>query len=164
MKAYAEKNGFDFVDLEPAASEIPELIPGKEYACLIDEANGVIILCNLEVKSADFIEKLGLDSAVTVSASTDVIGTDTVLTVELDKEKKEYKFILMGDTNHDGRVNSSDALEILQHSVGSKTIEGNALKAADLTADGNINSADALNALQVSVGRCNLSDFLKKGE
>ena len=162
VKAYAEKNGFEFIDLEPAPAEFPELIAGEEYACSVDEENKVIVLCNLEVNSADFIEKLDLDSAVTVSASTDVIGTDTILTLELGKEKKEYKFIVMGDLNGDGKVNSSDALEILQHSVGSKAIEGNALTAADLTGDGNINSADALSVLQVAVGQCQLSDFLKK--
>ena len=164
VKAYAEKNGFEFVDLEPAPAEFPALTAGEDYACSVDEDNRIIVLCNLEVNSADFIEKLGMDSAVTVSASTDVIGTDTVLTLEIGMEKKEYTFIVMGDVNGDGKVNSSDALGILQHSVGAKLLENNALTAGDMTADTSINSADALSVLQVAVGQIQLSDFLKKAE
>ena len=55
-----------------------------------------------------------------------------------------------GDVNGDGKVNSSDALLVLQYSVGAtKKIDKTA---ADLNSDGNINSSDALTILQISVG------------
>lgn len=57
---------------------------------------------------------------------------------------------LVGDVNSDGKTNSSDALLILQHSVGKET--GINEKYADVNGDGKINSSDALIALQISVG------------
>lgn len=54
-----------------------------------------------------------------------------------------------GDVNNDGRVNSTDALLILQYTVGSVA---NISSSADLNGDGRINSSDALTVLQISVG------------
>lgn len=59
---------------------------------------------------------------------------------------------LRGDANADGAVNSSDALAILQFSVG-KIDEGELnWRWADLNGDGTVNSSDALRILQISVG------------
>lgn len=57
---------------------------------------------------------------------------------------------LIGDIDGNGTVNSSDALLILQYSVGQK--EPAIKTIADVNGDGAINSADALIALQISVG------------
>ena len=56
-----------------------------------------------------------------------------------------------GDVNSDGNVNSSDALAILQYSVGSNPKNFNK-NVADMNDDGKINSSDALAVLRVSVG------------
>ncbi len=56
----------------------------------------------------------------------------------------------VGDVNSDGTTNSSDALMILQYSVG-KITEINK-EYADINDDGFINSSDALVALKISVG------------
>ena len=56
-----------------------------------------------------------------------------------------------GDVNSDGNVNSSDALAILQYSVGSNPKKFNK-NVADMNEDGNINSSDALIVLKISVG------------
>lgn len=54
-----------------------------------------------------------------------------------------------GDINADGKVNSSDALLVLQYAVGKiKNIDSS----ADVNGDGKINSTDALIILQISVG------------
>ena len=58
-----------------------------------------------------------------------------------------------GDVNSDSKTNSSDALLILQYSVG-KITEIDATY-ADANHDGRINSSDALIALQISVGNYN---------
>lgn len=64
---------------------------------------------------------------------------------------------LKGDINGDSRVNSSDALLVLQYSVGSvKSIDKTA---ADVTGDGRINSSDALMILQISVGTLDTSTY-----
>ncbi len=56
-----------------------------------------------------------------------------------------------GDLNADGNVNSTDALIVLKHSVG--TYDGELdMTVADLTGDGKINSTDALKILKISAG------------
>ncbi len=54
-----------------------------------------------------------------------------------------------GDVTGDGKVNSTDALYILQYAVG---MINKIDKSADLNGDGKVNSTDALIALQISVG------------
>ncbi len=56
-----------------------------------------------------------------------------------------------GDVNNDGAVNSSDALLLLNYTVGNEVKEIN-LDKADVNGDGSINSADALQILRISVG------------
>lgn len=56
-----------------------------------------------------------------------------------------------GDVNSDSKVNSTDALCILKHSVG-QTPSGFNKSTADMNADGKINSIDALIVLKISVG------------
>lgn len=61
------------------------------------------------------------------------------------------------DVDEDGRVNSSDALRILQHTVGKDAyISPNGLLNADPTGDGAINSTDALVILKITVGKITL--------
>ncbi len=57
-----------------------------------------------------------------------------------------------GDVNSDKKVNSSDALLVLQHSVQLITLTAEQVKIADMNSDSNINSLDALMILQKSVG------------
>ncbi len=58
------------------------------------------------------------------------------------------------DVNLDKKVNSTDALLILQHSVGKVGyISPDGLFNADANADGKINSTDALLVLKISVGK-----------
>lgn len=57
----------------------------------------------------------------------------------------------LGDVNNDGKINSSDALCVLQYSVGI-TVKNFDKSCADMNGDGKINSADALKILRISVG------------
>ncbi len=61
--------------------------------------------------------------------------------------------VVYGDINQDTRINSIDALMILQHSVKASLIPDERLVAADVNGDGRINSVDALEILMVSVGK-----------
>lgn len=60
-----------------------------------------------------------------------------------------------GDVNMDGSINSADALLVLQHSVGSITLNSEKQALADVDNNGKINSSDALKILQYSVGAIN---------
>lgn len=55
-----------------------------------------------------------------------------------------------GDINADGKINSLDALLILQKAVGKIELNSDQSEAADINSDGNINSYDALVALRIS--------------
>ena len=59
---------------------------------------------------------------------------------------------LRGDINGDKKVNSADALLVLQYSVGSASLTNAQKTAADINKDSRINSADALVILRIAVG------------
>lgn len=63
----------------------------------------------------------------------------------------------LGDTNGDGKVNSTDALAVLQYSVN--IIKNIDTTTADVNGDGKINSTDALAILQISVGMYDTSKY-----
>lgn len=57
-----------------------------------------------------------------------------------------------GDVNSDGKVNSTDAYMLLQHSVGERFLSEQEQKYADLNGDKKFNSTDALIILRIAVG------------
>ncbi len=57
-----------------------------------------------------------------------------------------------GDLNSDNKINSADALIVLQSSVGTVTLTAQQKTFADVNTDGKINSSDALMILQFAVG------------
>lgn len=59
---------------------------------------------------------------------------------------------IKGDVNMDMKINSSDALLVLQHSVQTITLTESQQIFADMNSDKKINSMDALMVLQKSVG------------
>jgi len=60
---------------------------------------------------------------------------------------------IKGDVTKDGKINSYDALVILQFATGSIALDSTQKRLADVNKDGRINSLDALNILQYSVGK-----------
>lgn len=60
---------------------------------------------------------------------------------------------LPGDVNNDYKINSLDALLVLQSAVGSVNLTDADITAADVNKDSKINSADALMILQYAVGK-----------
>lgn len=59
---------------------------------------------------------------------------------------------LRGDVNGDGTVSASDALCVLQHSIGAVDLDTSQKAIADLDGNGVVNSSDALFILKISVG------------
>mgnify|MGYP004492526327 FL=1 len=57
-----------------------------------------------------------------------------------------------GDVSLDGKVNSYDALQVLQYSTGLITISPTQISLGDVDGNSKINSVDALNILQYVVG------------
>ncbi len=65
----------------------------------------------------------------------------------------------LGDVTQDGKINSVDALAILQYSTGAKTFNANQIKAGDLNRDGKVNSVDALAVLAISTGSISNANY-----
>lgn len=59
----------------------------------------------------------------------------------------------LGDVSKDGKINSADALLVLQHSTEAITLDYSKARLADVNGDSKINSYDALKILQYSVGK-----------
>lgn len=105
-----------------------------------------------------FISKYVTSKDVTVKtaalSSDKKVATGTTITAEGNgKTFGPYAICLYGDINSDSKINSADALLILQHSVEATTLKSYALTSADWNGDGKINSVDALAVLTYSVSR-----------
>lgn len=57
-----------------------------------------------------------------------------------------------GDVNNDGTVAATDALAVLQHAAGIKTLSGAEKERGDYNGDGKISALDARKILQVVAG------------
>ena len=54
-----------------------------------------------------------------------------------------------GDVNSDGKVDSMDMYQIIQHILGKSKLTGNNYKAADTNSDNKIDSMDMYNVIQI---------------
>lgn len=59
---------------------------------------------------------------------------------------------IKGDVNYDNKINSADALLVLQHVVGITTLSKDAFNRGDMDSNGKVNSYDALQILYKAVG------------
>lgn len=126
---------------------LPESLP-----IIVDSENDTIFAYTGEMNADDFLSACEKIDGMEMAISDVKISTGTTLTVKLgDKVIAEYVFVVNGDVNGDGSVNSTDALLILQHTVEKISLEGEFIVAGDVNDDGNVNSGDALNVLQISV-------------
>ena len=69
--------------------------------------------------------------------------------------------VTKGDLNADGKINSIDALTILQANVGNIILDDVKQLAADVNGDGRVNSIDALIVLQISTEKRSIWDYIK---
>lgn len=161
---YAKTNEFIFVSLDiptpPPTEEFPELVIDAALKTIIDSENKLIYFYQMNAEKSVLEECINKDDFDGVTVSADVISTGTTLTLTAGEETQVYTFLVPGDVTGDSVVNSADALAILQHSVESQPLEGNALIVGNLNGDTAINSADALMVLQVSVGQIELDSLM----
>ena len=80
-------------------------------------------------------------------SNTDKIGTDSKLILKDSDENEVYKytFIIYGDVNGDGLIDSLDVLVLQKHILETKLITGVFLKAGNISKNGQLpNSLDVL--------------------
>lgn len=71
-----------------------------------------------------------------------------------------YKLVYnLGDVNSDNKINSADALKVLEYAVGKAKLNKSQLKAADIDKNGQVNSQDAYIILSISSGKANINSY-----
>lgn len=131
--------------------------PAGQTLVYLVEGSGLPTEENLQ-----YIDQSGTDAAFTLKPKTLEAGkTYRVYVSTANKTPTEAASFsygakptyTLGDVNNDGKINSSDALLILQSAVGKITLSATQTLAADVNKDGKINSSDALKVLQYAVGK-----------
>lgn len=75
-----------------------------------------------------------------------------------------YANCAVGDINGDGKINSSDAVQIVKYLIGSEELFENQIKNADVNLDGEVTSLDALLILRYSVGDISMIPYDEEKE
>lgn len=151
-----------------------EALDGDKYPTLsfivksvIDHINKFIIIYSENPAAAPDAEAIMAafpSDKFTEVKAPEVFGTGAEFTVTDANGTYTYAIVVRGDITGEGKINSSDALAVLQHAVQSVVItEGSKLNASDINFDGKINSSDALAILQISVGLVNATDNYNPG-
>ncbi len=134
----------------------PTVKPSFEFKKIDDFAfnddNTIIYGIESQMTTQAFTEKyIELKDGATAKYTTTVggcIATGTKLQIiGNDKILAEYVISVNRDIDMNSVINSSDALLVLQYSVGSKSLGPARRLSADSTGDGKINSSDALEIL-----------------
>lgn len=162
MKNYCDKNGFDWKSLEGQLNFL-------KYELATNKSDTGYILDKLKNtdNSADGAYKAGYDwcyyferpanktakSENRGNRARDYYWTKYGVTASTDANN-------IGDVNGDGKVNSSDALVVVQYTVGSKKLSAAQIKVADLDKDGLVTSADALIVLNISAGKESIKSYM----
>lgn len=68
-----------------------------------------------------------------------------------------YAPYTLGDVNEDTKINTVDAMQVVNHFVGNTTLTGNRLLAADVNKDSKVNTVDAMRIVNLFVG--NIDQF-----
>lgn len=107
-----------------------------------------VVTQNILASPKGGLYKVGENTIEVYFESTPAVYT----TYKINIVEGEKPTVVKGDVNSDKKVNSSDALLVLQHSVQLITFTAEQVEIADMNSDSNINSLDALMILQKSVG------------
>lgn len=71
-----------------------------------------------------------------------------------------YKLVYnLGDVDSNDKINSTDALKVLECAVGKAKLNKSQLKAADIDKNGQVNSQDAYIILSISSGKMSINDY-----
>ncbi len=168
LKTFRENHRFCYLVMgtnpnfgEPAVKNINETVATFTFtvsSSVKDGTTGQIIIPAESVRSKNFKNGrtvcLGYTSSDMIKS--DILNQDGIK-YDMSKAVLNFKVgsesaVQKGDVNFDGKINSSDALIVLQASVGSASLDSKGKKAADVNGDGSINSSDALLILRYSVG------------
>lgn len=81
-----------------------------------------------------------------------IIGTGYTINISNSDGSDTYTYVMYGDLNGDGEINSADLLKLRKYLIGSEGLDGAFKSSAYINSDGEINSADLLNLRQYLIG------------
>ena len=114
--------------------------PGTKVSTITSKATGN---AKITVKKANGEEVLG----------SSLLGTGMKIECINGNQNEIYEYVLMGDTNGDGLINSADLLKVRQHLLETNRLNGSYLKAALMAGGVNVNSADLLKLRQYLINQ-----------
>ena len=82
-----------------------------------------------------------------------LLGTGMKIECINGNQNEVYEYVLMGDVNGDGIINSADLLKVRQHLLETNMLSGSYLKAASMAGGTSINSADLLKLRQYLINQ-----------
>ena len=147
-----EQNGFALVfrhfgEYSPETQNIrlKGLNAGDTYEITFADQSGTITATGAELMSTGVSVTLN-EKELTDGSDSDVIFIKRTAIGPDDDD------IMYGDVNGDGKINSEDALTVLQSVVGLTELDERAARAANVNSDDKIDTQDALGILQFVVG------------
>lgn len=164
MKSYCNKNGLDWQSLEGQLYFLKyELSTNKsDTGYILDKLKGI-------KNNADGAYEAGYDWCYYFERpSNKASRADSRGTKAMDVYWPKYGAnyvassepeITLGDVNGDGEVNSSDALMVVESSVGAKKLTSAQTKLGDIDGNGKVTSADALIILNISTGKDSVKNY-----
>ena len=108
---------------------VPYVLIGKDDVTTVKEI----------VNSGEFANVTQFNGTAIPNENTIVKTGDTFVA-----DGTTYTVVVYGDVNHDGRVNSSDALKVEEYAVEMASFDAVESEAADVKNDGKLNSFDSL--------------------
>ena len=81
-----------------------------------------------------------------------VIGTGCTIDISNNDGSDSYTYVMYGDLNGDGEINSADLLKLRKYLIGSESLDGAYKSSAYINEDSEINSADLLKLRQYLIG------------
>lgn len=121
----------------------------------VSKTNGYITGYDVYTKVIDVINKIGGNANITVKntngdvlESSSFVGTGTIMELSKGNKNERFVYVLKGDTNGDGVINSADLLKLRQHLLETNVLSGAFKEACRLANNDTINSADLLKLRQ----------------
>ncbi len=120
-----------------------EYLRGYDLGTTVENIkNKVGSRANVVIKDSNGYQKNG----------NDPIGTGYTIEISNGSSTKTYTYVMYGDLNGDGEINSADLLKMRQYLLGNNNLSGAFLTSAYLNGDNEINSADLLRIRQHLLG------------
>lgn len=153
LKNYCAKNGYSYKSLDGQLNFLKYELSSKEFKSILSKISSV-------ANTADGAYTAGynwcyyFERPANKAAQSEKRGTRAKNYYWPKYQVADVKY---GDINGDGKINSSDALLLVEYSVGSRSLSDKQLKAADLNKDGKITSSDAFIILSMATGNTGAS-------